>query len=70
MTAADLESRELIEMLCFSFPKASCIEGNDSNFGGCTGSFSGSDVCLDSGGEIYPLLPLAIPMTELAADDG
>ena len=51
MTAADFESKELMEMCC-SFPNASCIDGNDCIFDGCAASFSGSDVCLDSGGDM------------------
>ena len=72
MIAADLESRDWIDIVfCSSLVNsASWIDGSDCVLGGCAGSFSWSDVCLVSGGEIYPLFPLLIPITELAADDG
>ena len=70
MTAADFDSNELIGMSCGLLPRASCIDGNDCNRGACPFSFSCSELCLDSGGDIYPLLPLLIPTTELAVEVG
>ena len=70
MTVAAFDSKELIGMSCGLVPRASCIDGSDCNRGACPLSFSCSDVCLDSGGDIYPLLPVFIPTTELAVEDG
>ena len=70
MTAAVFDSKELIGISCGLVPKASCIDGNDCNRGGCPFCVSGSDVCLDSGGDIYPLLPLFTATTELAVEVG
>ena len=67
---ADLESRDWMDIVCCSSLNASWMEGNDCILADGADSFSWSDACLVSGGEIYPLFPLLIPITELAADDG